>query len=89
MSIGDDDITVEPGAGGEGVADGGANPKGHDGAPTGRLPQVRVRPTAGRTPAGTTEAPTGRRVPARARPTAARMPKATTAALTVRRSDRG
>jgi hypothetical protein len=35
MSIGDDDITVEPGDGGEGVADGGANPEGHDGGADG------------------------------------------------------
>jgi hypothetical protein len=35
MSIGDDDITVEPGDGGEGVADGGANPTGHDGGADG------------------------------------------------------
>jgi hypothetical protein len=35
MTINDDDITLEPGAEGEGVADGGANPSGHDGAADG------------------------------------------------------
>jgi hypothetical protein len=35
MTINDDDITLEPGAEGEGVADGGANPAGHDGGADG------------------------------------------------------
>ena len=35
MSINDDDITTEPAPAGEGVADGGANPAGHDGGADG------------------------------------------------------
>ena len=35
MSINDDDITSEPAPAGEGVADGGANPGGHDGGADG------------------------------------------------------
>jgi hypothetical protein len=35
MTINDDDITLEPGAEGEGTADGGADPKGHDGGADG------------------------------------------------------
>jgi hypothetical protein len=35
MTINDDDITREPGAEGEGTADGGANPEGHDGGADG------------------------------------------------------
>jgi hypothetical protein len=35
MSISDDDITSNNGPAGEGAADGGANPKGHDGGADG------------------------------------------------------
>lgn len=35
MSINDDDITSEPALSGEGTADGGANPHGHDGGADG------------------------------------------------------
>jgi hypothetical protein len=35
MSISDDDITSNNGPAGEGVADGGANPSGHDGGADG------------------------------------------------------
>ncbi|WP_271176426.1 BatC protein [Leifsonia poae] len=34
-SINDDDITTDPASGGEGPADGGANPNGHDGGADG------------------------------------------------------
>ncbi|UXA18043.1 hypothetical protein [Mycobacterium sp. SMC-4] len=35
MAINDDDITTTPGDGGEGTADGGSNPEGHDGGADG------------------------------------------------------
>ena len=35
MSLSDDDITTGTAAGGEGPADGGANPNGHDGGADG------------------------------------------------------
>ena len=47
MSIGDDDITLEPGDGGEGEADGGANPEGHDGGADGSAGGPSRRVNAG------------------------------------------
>ena len=35
MAINDDDITTSPGGAGEGPADGGSNPEGHDGGADG------------------------------------------------------
>ena len=52
MTINDDDITLEPGAEGEGVADGGANPSGHDGAADGSAAEGEGTADGGANPGG-------------------------------------
>ena len=62
MALDDDDITTS-GGGGEGTADGGSNPEGHDGGADGPQQERRakVRPTAAPIPRVTTAGPTERR----------------------------
>ena len=60
MALDDDDMTTA-GGGGEGTADGGSNPEGHDGGADGTASEekaARERPTAARTPRVTTAVPT-------------------------------
>jgi hypothetical protein len=52
MTINDDDITIEPGADGEGVADGGANPVGHDGGADGSAAEGEGVADGGANPGG-------------------------------------
>ena len=52
MTINDDDITLEPGAEGEGTADGGANPKGHDGGADGSAAEGEGVADGGANPGG-------------------------------------
>jgi hypothetical protein len=52
MTINDDDITLEPGAEGEGVADGGANPAGHDGGADGSAAEGEGVADGGANPEG-------------------------------------
>ena len=76
MAINDDDITTS-GAGGEGPADGGSNPEGHDGGADGTA-AAKAPLTAAPTPKVTTAVPTEPRA-AKDPPTAAPTPKVTTA----------
>ena len=82
MALNDDDITTS-GAGGEGPADGGSNPEGHDGGADGTA--------GGEGPADGGSNPEGHdggadgTAAAKVQPTAAPIPKVTTAAPTAPR----